>query len=140
MHLLLKTLGRLIGTAIVLGALAASVFVTRLSYHQPRTDEAAVRANLVGIAPHVSGPIVELHVEDNQEVEAGDLLFAIDPQPFEVELERARAALLLTQGEVRALSNAVAAATVEVKRLKDESIYAGDQVKRIEQLVGDQLV
>src|SRR5919109_562794 len=94
MHLLLKTLGRLIGTAIVLGALAASVYVTRLTY----------------------------------------------PQPFEVELERAKAALLLTQSEVRALSNAVAAATAEVKRLKDESTYAGDHAKRIEQLVNHKFV
>jgi multidrug efflux system membrane fusion protein len=140
MHILRKIVGRLLGLAIVLGALAATVYVTRLTYHQPRTDDAAVRANLVGIAPHVSGPIVELHVEDNQEVEAGDLLFVIDPQPFEVELERAKAALLLTQSEVRALSNAVAAATVDVKRLKDESAYAGDHVKRLEQLVGDKFV
>jgi multidrug efflux system membrane fusion protein len=140
MHILGKIVGRLLSIAIILGALAASIYVTRLTYHQPRTDDAAVRANLVGIAPHVSGPIVELYVEDNQEVEAGDLLFVIDPQPFEVELERSKAALLLTQSEVRALSNAVAAATVDVKRLKDESTYAGDHVKRIEQLVGDKFV
>src|SRR5215813_11228282 len=139
-HFLLKVVGRIIGAAILLGAIGASIYVTKLNYRQPRTDDAAVRANLVGIAPHVSGPIVELHVQDNQEVEAGDLLFVIDPQPFEVELERAKAALMLTQSEVRALSNAVAAATVDVKRLKDESTYAGDHVRRLEQLVGDKYV
>jgi multidrug resistance efflux pump len=126
--------------AIILGAIVASIYVTQLNYRQPRTDDANVRANLVGIAPHVSGPIVELNVVDNQEVGEGDLLFVIDPRPFEVELQRAKAALLLTQSEIQALSNAIAAATVEVKRLEDESAYAGDHVKRLGSLVADKFV
>src|SRR5262245_24751678 len=116
-QILLKVVGRIIGAAIILGAIGASVYVTKLNYRHPRTDDASVRANLVGIAPHVSGPIVELHVVDNQEVQEGDLLFAIDPHPFAVELERAKATLLLTQSEIHAISNAIAAATAEVKRL-----------------------
>src|SRR5262244_691157 len=138
--LLLKITGRLMGLAIILGAIAAVVHVTKLNYHQPRTDDANVRANLVGIAPHVSGPIVELNVVDNQEVQEGDLLFVIDPRPFEVELERTKATLLLTQSETHALSNAIAAATAEVKRLEDESVYAGDHAKRLGSLVADKFV
>lgn len=138
--LLRKVVGRIIGLAIVLGAIAAVVHVTRLNYSQPRTDDANVRANLVGIAPHVSGPIVELNVVDNQEVQEGDLLFVVDPRPFEVEVERAKATLLLTQSETQALSNAIAAATAEVKRLEDESTYAGDHAKRLGSLVADKFV
>jgi len=138
--LLLKIIGRIVGLAIILGAIAAVVHVTRLNYRQPRTDDANVRANLVGIAPHVSGPIVELNVVDNQEVREGDPLFVIDPRPFEVEVERAKATLLLTQSETQALSNAIAAATAEVKRLEDESAYAGDHAKRLGSLVADKFV
>ena len=90
-HLVLKVAGRIIGIAIILGAIATSVYVTKRNYREPRTDDANVRANLVGLAPHVSGSIIELHVVDNQEVQKGDLLFVIDPRPFEVELERAKA-------------------------------------------------
>src|SRR4030095_13592413 len=100
--LLLKIIGRIVGLAIILGAIAAVVHVTRLNYRQPRTDDASVRANLVGIAPTVSDPIVKLNVVDNQEVREGDLLFVIDPRPFEVEVERAKATLLLTQRETQA--------------------------------------
>src|SRR5262245_4804463 len=139
-HFLLKVVGRIIGAAIVLGAVVVSFHVTKLNYHQPRTDDANVRANLVGLAPHVSGPIIELHVVDNQEVQKDDLLFVIDPRPFEVELERAKATLLLTQSETHALSNAIAAATAEVKRLEDESAYAGDHAKRLGWLVADKFV
>jgi multidrug resistance efflux pump len=38
-----------------------------------------VRANIVGIAPRVSGPVIHVAVHDNQEVKKGDLLFEIDP-------------------------------------------------------------
>jgi multidrug efflux system membrane fusion protein len=47
----------------------------------PQTDDATVRANFIGVAPEVSGHIVELPVQDNQFVHEGDLLFVIDPRP-----------------------------------------------------------
>ena len=76
---------------------------------RPQTDDATVRANFVGIAPQVNGHIVELHVRDNQQVQEGDLLFLIDPRPYEIALERARATLALTRKEVDGLKNAAAA-------------------------------
>src|SRR5262249_28922813 len=79
----LRRVGRVLGVLIVVGAVALSVVVWRLSNVHPRTDDAAVRANVVGIAPHVSGAIVELQVVDNQRVKAGDLLFLVDPRPYE---------------------------------------------------------
>src|SRR5262245_19167753 len=99
----LRLTGRLLGLAIVLGTIVVGFHVTRLNYRRPRTDNALVRANVIGIAPHVSGPITELRVVDNQEVQEGDLLFVIDPQPFEVELERAGAQLLLARSELQAI-------------------------------------
>ena len=52
-----------------------------------------MRANIVGIAPRVSGPIVQVAVHDNQEVKKGDLLFEIDPADFQAQLD-------LTTGQV----------------------------------------
>jgi len=105
-----------VGIAIVVGALAVSALTWRLSDVHPRTDDAAVRANVVGIAPHVSGPIVELHVVDNQRVKAGDLLFVVDPRPYEARLTRMRAELALTRKEVEALERGVGSAAAEVTR------------------------
>ena len=51
------------------------------------------RANLIGIAPRVSGPIVKIGVTDNQFVKAGDLLFEIDPADFRLNIDRAKSAL-----------------------------------------------
>src|SRR5271166_5245807 len=54
--LALRVIGRTIGLLIVLAAIVLGVYVTRLYYIYPRTDDAYVRANVVGIAAHVSGP------------------------------------------------------------------------------------
>ena len=112
----LPLVGRVVGIGIVVGALLASALTWWLTYVHPRTDDAAVRANVVGIAPHVSGPIVELHVVDNQRVKAGDLLFVVDPRPYEARLTRVRAELALTQKEVEALESAVGSARAEIAR------------------------
>jgi multidrug efflux system membrane fusion protein len=106
----LRILGRSIGIAIIVGGLVAAIAVARLSSHYPRTDDAYVRANLIGIAPHVQGPLVQLNVVDNQEVEANDLLFVIDPRPYEAELQRAKAELVVAQAEVGGIQQAIAAA------------------------------
>ncbi len=64
-----RTIGRLLGAGIV-GAAAIAVIVAALQWEiRPQTDDATVRANFVGIAPQVSGHIVELRVRDNQQVQ-----------------------------------------------------------------------
>ena len=52
----------------------------------PWTRDGQVRANIVGIAPRVSGPIIHVGVRDNQEVKKGDLLFEIDPEDFQAQV------------------------------------------------------
>src|SRR2546430_208744 len=102
--------GRLIGASIVAGA-AIAVVVTLVQWEtRPQTDDATVRANFVGIAPQVSGHITDLRVHDNQFVSQGDLLFVVDPRPYEIAVARARANLALTRKEVEGLRNAVLAA------------------------------
>lgn len=129
------TLGRLIGVALVLGALATSVWVYALAFVHPRTDDAYVRANVVGIAPHVGGPIVELPIVDNQPVEAGDVLFVVDPRPYQAELELRRAQLELTRLEVRALDDGVRAAEAQLAARDADAAYARQYLERIEPLL-----
>src|SRR5271168_2279962 len=98
--------GRLLGVLIVAGALVSAAWVTRLYYIYPRTDDAYVRANIVVVAPHVSGPIVDLPIRDNQHVKEGELLFEVDPRPYQSALDRAEADLMLTNLQIKALEDA----------------------------------
>ena len=61
-----RLLGRALSATIIGAAIVAAVYVTRQYYVYPRTDDAYVRANLVGMAPHVSGPIINLPVVDDR--------------------------------------------------------------------------
>src|SRR2546426_1917448 len=123
--------GRLIGGLIVAGA-AIAVVVTLLQWStRPQTDDATVRANFVGIAPQVSGHIVELRVRDNQEVHEGDLLFVVDPRPYEIAVARAQANLALTRKEVEGLRNAVSTADAAIARASAQlNASASDVVRR----------
>ncbi len=132
--------GAFLSIAIVAAAAVAVVYVTRQYYVYPRTDDAYVRANTVGIAPHVSGPIVDLPVVDNQRVAAGDLLFAIDARPYQHALDKLEAQLALTQLEVRAYDDAIAAARAEQTRREADAAYARQYLNRIEPLLDKHFV
>jgi len=125
-------LGRIIGTVIVLGALLTGALVWHINYRHPRTNDAMVRANIVGIAPEVSGRIVELHVEDNQYVKQGDLLYVIDPRPYQAKLAQAKAELLVAEKEVDSRRASSGSAELAIERLEHQRTAAEAEVSRIE--------
>ncbi len=135
-----RLVGRVLGLAIVVGALLASVFVYAELYRHPRTDDAYVRANVVGIAAHVAGPIVELPIVDNQQVHEGDLLFVVDPRPYEAALEGAKADLLLTDREIDGYERSIAAAEAVVRQREADARYATDFLARVVPLLEKQFV
>ena len=92
--------GRMVSALSVLGAIVLGlVMVYKTSYH-PRTDDCAILANFIGIAPQVEGPLVHLNVHDNQFVKKGDLLFEIDDRPYRYALARAISEQATLEGQV----------------------------------------
>jgi len=78
---------------IVLGAVATAGTLYWLhERHFESTDDAFIDANQSQIAAQISGKVIELLVDDNQHVEAGQALLTIDPRDYQVKLEQARAA------------------------------------------------
>jgi multidrug resistance efflux pump len=87
------TSGRAILTlAIVACALVGGRFLWVYYQEEPWTRDGRVRADVVTIAPDVSGLVSEVLVHDNQTVHRGDVLFRIDPDRFKLALEQADAA------------------------------------------------
>jgi multidrug efflux system membrane fusion protein len=86
-----KRLGRRILLGVVVAAVLALLLVIFEVDRNPRTDDANVWANYIEIAPEVSGRLVQLPVKDNAFVKKGDLLFVIDPRPYEYALQQALA-------------------------------------------------
>jgi len=61
------------------------------------TDDAQVKQDIVSVSAQVNGPIVQVFVKDGARVKRGDVLFRIDPQPYQVALEQAEAQLANAQ-------------------------------------------
>jgi RND family efflux transporter MFP subunit len=74
-------------------ALAVVVGVSLWNYYleAPWTRDGRVRADVVAIAPDVSGLVTEVLVKDNQDVKRGDVLFRVDPDRYEIALRQAEA-------------------------------------------------
>jgi membrane fusion protein, multidrug efflux system len=104
-----RSLGVLVTVIASLGLLVTGVLVARRLGQQPRTDDAYLQAYIVNVAPEVSGRIVELGVGDNQKVQKGQTLFQIDPEPFRLRVEQARAQLLGVEAQLTIATRQVAA-------------------------------
>ena len=85
---------------VVLAALLTGVLAIEHVNRRPRTDDAEVFANFIGIAPVVDGPVTTLAVSDNQYVKQGDLLYVVDEEPYLYALQNAKAQQAQLEGEI----------------------------------------
>ncbi|MEI9950592.1 MAG: multidrug transporter subunit MdtN [Pseudomonadota bacterium] len=92
--------GKVLSIGIVLGALAVGIHALREREAHPWTDDAAIDAEVVHIAPAVGGRLLTLAVSENARVAKGDLLFQIDPLPYELLVAQARADLEIARAEL----------------------------------------
>jgi multidrug resistance efflux pump len=98
---------------------ALALFLVYLAYEFCTTflvfcRDAYVTANIVAVAPEVSGPMLRLAVTDTQSIAAGDLLFTIDPEPYQIELDRQNAALALAQANLGGAKDRLALAQTNI--------------------------
>ena len=98
----------------------------------PWTRNGQVWANVIQIAPRVSGPIVSLPVKDNQLVKAGDVLFQIDPRTYQAALDQAKAQLDETSNQFNSLSQQVVAAEAAVEASRHAVTQAASSIKGAE--------
>lgn len=72
---------------------SAVVYIYATGGRHVTTENAYVKAEIISISANVDGQVAEVIVRDNQTVQEGDKLFALDPRPFEIALAAARAEL-----------------------------------------------
>ena len=83
---------------VVLIVLAALFFWWRSTYTED-TDDAQVDGNIYQVSSRVTGHVVKVYVNDNQQVQAGQLLIEIDPTDYQVALDQAEADLASAQAQ-----------------------------------------
>jgi multidrug efflux system membrane fusion protein len=137
-----KTTGRIVSIAVILLACVLVLLVWNIIEHHPRTDDAIAEANVIGIAPRVSGPIIKLNVQDNQEVNVGDVLFEIDPADYQLQMDKAQAALDSLDQQIEVahsqdenLRYQIKAAEAGVEQAQAQKKQAGDTLERLKPLL-----
>jgi len=108
---------------ITLSAVAIAAWVLYAMYKDyliyPWTRDGQVSAQVIQITPRVTGPLIELPIKDNQWVKKGDLLFKIDPNDYQAQVDHAVSAL------ANAKQAAFEARDVARRARKGHKLYSG---------------
>jgi membrane fusion protein (multidrug efflux system) len=92
---------------VVLGGVAVAVLAAiggyaLLTHGQESTDDAQIDADVVPLSARVAGTVLALHVKDNQQVKAGDVLVELDPVDPQARLAQAQAELATARAQADA--------------------------------------
>jgi membrane fusion protein, multidrug efflux system len=87
--------GNIIAAVTAVAFVVTGLLVIWRMDSRPRTDDAFLLADIANLAPDVSGRISSLNIHSNQNVHTGDVLFVIDPEPYKLKLDAAKASLEL---------------------------------------------
>ena len=132
-----KRLGRWLSIAIVAAAVILGAVMLYHTSHYPRTDDAEILANFIGIAPQVDGRIVRLNVRDNEFVTKGTLLFEIDDRPFRYSLAQALSEQAALEGQIederRRIAALVSAVSVSAANVEGSHADLGHWAAAVEQ-------
>ncbi len=139
-----RRIGRMVSVASIVGALITGALVARQIIDNPRTDDAEVFANFIGMAPIVNGPIMHLNVVDNQYVKQGQLLLDIDERPYAYALKLARSEQGSLEGKIidesrtiASQSSAVSVAQAGVKSAEASLAHANAAVQEAHAEISD---
>lgn len=103
----------------------------------PYTQQARVGAFVIPVAAEVAGRVIRVNVRNNQDVKAGDVLFEVDPQPYQIAVDRARADLESTRRQIGASTAGIASAQANLRAAQANELKARQDNKRLEGLYRD---
>lgn len=123
---------------VALLLLTISVIVVSIAYYRytntPWTRHGEVQADIIRVAPRISGMISEVLVKDNQPVKKGDVLFVIDPEPYQLRVVEAEVNLKQIGLEVDQLRATVTITEEELTQAREDLQYSGENAQRIKVL------
>lgn len=123
--------------SLIVVALGAALFAYGIvgDRQTPFTSQGLVQAYLVRIAPEVAGKVTQVDVRTDQRVEAGTVLFRIDPDQYALAVRRAEAKLEAAGQSIGASTAAVASAQAKLAEAVAKRENAREQTARIFELV-----
>ena len=110
--------------ALPLALLAGGLFYWLSLQGTISTDNAYLQQDKVAVSAQVGGEIVEVFVKDGEQVEKGQLLFRIDPEPYRLQIAQANAAIASAQANVTALSNSSDLSGADISAARENISFA----------------
>ncbi len=120
--------------AIFLVILCSVVWYLVGDRFSPYTSQARVQGYIVGVSPKVAGLVTEVHVKNNEEVQADQPLFQIDPSQYEIALSKAVSDLEQAQTQVSAGDAGVDSARANLLSAKANELKARQDLRRLTRL------
>ena len=105
---------------IIAAGLGVAFLLQRNLTHHPSSDDASIDAEVIHVAAQVGGRIVEIGVEENEQVKAGDLLFRIDPEAYELAVAQAEANLDLALAALETRRRSIISESLAAKIAADQ--------------------
>ncbi|RON24246.1 hemolysin D [Pseudomonas brassicacearum] len=100
----------------------------------PYTQQARVGAFVIPVASEVAGRVIRVNVHNNQIVKAGDVVFEVDPAPYKIAVDRARADLETTRRQLGASTAGIASAQAALRAAQANETKARQENQRLEGL------
>jgi multidrug resistance efflux pump len=122
--------------AALVGALILAVFLALFNYLTP-SGRLTVTGRVVEVTPNVSGQITAIPVKPNVLVTTRDVLFQIDPAPFQYKVSQLQAALAGARQQVEILKANYLQATANVTGLTAQVTFNEKRLGDIQQLVAE---
>ena len=102
--------------------------------YTPYTQQARVQAFIVPVAAEVAGRVIKVHVHNNQDVKAGELLFEVNPQQYQIAVDRARSDLETTRRQVGANTAGIDSKQASLRAAQANEVKARQDISRLERL------
>ncbi|TPQ33848.1 hemolysin D [Cupriavidus pinatubonensis] len=119
---------------LIVLSLAWYLFADR---YTPYTQQARVQAFVVPVASEVSGRVTRVLVHNNQDVQAGAVLFEVDPQQYRIAADRARADLESMRRQIGASTAGIASAQAGLRAAQANEVKARQDSDRLERLYSE---
>ena len=120
---------------VLIGTIILTVFLVGLQTLTPASVQAFVGGFITEIAPDVSGRVLDVPVTGNARVEPGDVLFRIDPRPYQYRVDQLKAQLVKTEAYVGQLKEAYDAARTETQAIHTQLSLSELRVEQSKRLV-----
>ncbi|WP_083279812.1 HlyD family secretion protein [Stenotrophomonas sp. LM091] len=130
---------RWVYSSLTVGLLLFLYFIIA-DLHMPVSPEARLGRRVVQVAPEVSGRVVSIHVQNNQRVARGDVLFTIDPTDYAQAVADAKLQLEASERDNRAIDASIAGAKAQLLAARTQAVESSRQAARYKALAGSQYV